>query len=92
MTKYKFSYVDLPDSLKLNSDDFELADANHARAILRQTQKQNCRVRHGDELPVNEAAEELDEIKMNSAPARTKSEAKTKLRRTQRILSKKVSR
>jgi len=90
MTKYKFSYVELPDSLKMNSDDFVLADANHARAILRQTQKQNCRVRHGDELPENEA--ELDEIKMNSAPASTKSEAKTKLRRTQRILARKVPR
>jgi len=90
MTKYKFSYVDLPDGLKLNKDDFVLADANHARAILRQTQKQNCRVRHGDELPVNEA--ELDEIKTNSAPASSKAEAKTKLRRTQRVLSKKVPR
>lgn len=92
MTKYKFSYVDLPDSLKLNGDDFELADANHARAILRQTQKQNSRLRHGDELPENEAAEELNEIKMSSAPLGTKAEAKARLRRTQRILSKKVSR
>ncbi len=90
MTKYRFSYVELPDSLKLNSDDFVLADAGHARAILRQTQKQNCRLRHGDELPVNEA--ELDEIKMNSAPSSSKSEAKSRLRRTQRILSKKVPR
>jgi len=85
MTKYKFAYVDLPDSLKLNGSEFELADVGRARKNLQATQKQNSRLRHGDELPIDEAAEELNEIKMNSAPASSRSEAKAKLRRTQRV-------
>jgi hypothetical protein len=45
-----------------------------------------------DTLQIDGVAEELKKIKMNSVPLRTKAEAKARLRRTQRVLSKKVPR
>ena len=74
MTKYKFSYIDLPDSLdqeelKLNGG-FELADVERARLELKQTQMK------------------LAGIKLNSQPM-TLREAHRNLRRTQAHLAKK---
>lgn len=74
MTKYKFSFVDLPDSLdpdelKLNGG-FELADIERARLELKKTQK------------------ELAGIKLNSRSATLK-EARLNLRRTQAWLAQK---
>ena len=95
MTRYKFSYVDLPDSLdpeelKLNGG-FELADVERARLELKQTQKLNSRLRHGDELPVNENSRDQEikpAIKQNST-AKTLKEARIDLRRTQMKLARK---
>jgi len=74
MTRYKFSYIDLPDSLdpdelKLNGG-FELADVERARRELQQTQK------------------ELAGIKLNSRQTTLK-EARLNLRRTQARLAQK---
>ena len=74
MTKYKFSYVELPDSLdpeelKLNGG-FELADVERARLELKQTQMK------------------LAGIKLN-ARSMTLEEARRNLRRTQARLAKK---
>jgi hypothetical protein len=74
MTRYKFSYIDLPDSLdpcelKLNGG-FELADVERARQDLKKTQK------------------ELAGIKLNSKPSTLK-EARLNLRRTQAQLAQK---
>ena len=74
MTKYKFSYIDLPDSLdpdelKLNGG-FELADVERARRELKKTQKT------------------LAGIKLNSRPS-TLTEARLNLKRTQAQLGKK---
>lgn len=74
MTRYKFSYIDLPDSLdprelKLNGG-FELADVERARQDLKKTQK------------------ELAGIKLNSKPS-TPKEARLNLKRTQAKLGQK---
>jgi|WetSurMetagenome_2_1015567.scaffolds.fasta_scaffold03055_2 hypothetical protein len=74
MTRYKFSCIDLPDSLdpdelKLNGG-FELADVERARHDLKKTQK------------------ELAGIKLNSRPATLK-EARLSLKRTQAWLAQK---
>ncbi len=74
MTRYKFSYIDLPDSLdpdelKLNGG-FELSDVDRARRELQQTQKK------------------LAGIKLNSKPTTLK-EARLNLRRTQAQLAQK---
>jgi hypothetical protein len=74
MTRYKFSYIDLPDSLdpeelKVNGG-FELADVDRARRELQQTQK------------------ELAGIKLNSK-AITLKEARLNLKRTQARLAQK---
>ena len=74
MTRYKFSYIDLPNSLdpeelKLNGG-FELADVERARQDLKKTQK------------------ELAGIKLNSRPSTLK-EARLNLRRTQARLAQK---
>lgn len=74
MTRYKFSYIDLPDSLdpdelKLNGG-FELADVDRARRELKKTQK------------------ELAGIKLNSKPTTLK-EARRNLKRTQVRLAQK---
>jgi len=74
MTRYKFSYIDLPNSLdpeelKLNGG-FELADVERARQDLKKTQK------------------ELAGIKLNSRQATLK-EARLNLKRTQAQLAQK---
>ena len=74
MTKYKFSYIDLPDSLdpdelKLNGG-FEMADVERARKERKKTQM------------------ELAGIKLN-ARSMTIEEARRNLRRTQARLAKK---
>ena len=74
MTRYKFSYIDLPDSLdpdelKLNGG-FEMADVERARKELKKTQM------------------ELAGIKLN-ARSMTIEEARRNLRRTQARLAKK---
>jgi hypothetical protein len=76
MTRYKFSYIDLPDSLdpdelKLNGG-FELADVERARRELKKTQNG------------------LAGLKLNSQP-QTLKEAKLELRRTQKKLAGKLS-
>ena len=74
MTRYKFSYIDLPDSLdpeelKLNGG-FEMADVERARRELKKTQMK------------------LAGIKLN-ARSMTLEEARRNLRRTQARLAKK---
>ena len=74
MTRYKFSYIDLPDSmdpeeLKLNGG-FEMADVERARRELKKTQMK------------------LAGIKLNAKPMTLK-EARRNLRRTQALLAKK---
>ena len=74
MTRYKFSYIDLPDSLdpdelKLNGG-FEMADVERARRELKETQMK------------------LAGIKLNARPM-TLEEARQNLRRTQAHLAKK---
>jgi len=101
MTKYKFSYVELPDSLdpdelKLNGG-FELADVERARLELKQTQKKLAgKHTRPEDNPAfttkQDAIDDLHEtlqgpqIKQNST-AKTLKEARIDLERTQKRLA-----
>ena len=101
MTKYKFSYVDLPDTLdpeelKLNGG-FELADIERARLELKQTQKKLAgKHTRPEDNPAfttkKDAVDDLHEtlqgpqIKQNST-SKTLKEARIDLRRTQMRLA-----
>lgn len=101
MTKYKFSYVDMPDSLdpeelKLNGG-FEMADKERARLELRVTQQKLARKHtRPEDNPAftrkQDAVDDLHEtlhgpqIKQNST-AKTLKEARIDLKRTQKRLA-----
>ena len=101
MTKYKFSYVELPDSLdpdelKLNGG-FELADVERARLELKQTQKKLAgkHTRQEDNPSFTTKEDAIDalhetmhgpRIKQNST-AKTLREARIDLKRTQKRLA-----
>ena len=101
MTKYKFSYIDLPDlldpeELKLNGG-FELADIERARLELKQTQKKLAgKHTRPEDNPAfttkKDAVDDLHEtlqgpqIKQNST-SKTLKEARIDLRRTQMRLA-----
>jgi phage-related minor tail protein len=101
MTKYEFSYVDLPDSLdpgelKLNGG-FEMADVERARLELKQTQKKLAgkRTRPEDNPAFTRKQDAVDalhetlqgqQIKQNSI-AKTLKEARIDLKRTQKRLA-----